>query len=107
MRSKKRWKPRASPGVIRRIERKPVVSVSDVSNVSDTDSTSSDEGLHFDRKLLSPGKSNALVEAVQERLCELGYLRMSESDGVYNKATVKAIDSFRKANGPIFRKMRK
>ena len=88
-----------APGAFHRIERKPVVSVSDVSSVSDTDSSSSDDGLKYDRTLLSPGKSNALVKAVQERLCELGYLKTSAADGVYNKATVKAIDSFRKANG--------
>ena len=88
-----------SPGVIRRDDGKIPVSVSDVSKTDEVSSMPSEKEPEYDKKQLAPGKSNALVKAVQKRLCALGYLDKDDADGSYNKAMEKAIDAFRKANG--------
>ncbi len=74
------------------------VSPSDTSSEEEVSSEPVEKAPEFDKNKLAPGKSNALVEALQERLCVLGYLDPEEADGSYNQATASAINSFRKAN---------
>jgi hypothetical protein len=49
--------------------------------------------------VLGRGVKNDEVEALQEKLIELGYLKEGQADGVFGRDTEKAVEAFQQKNG--------